>query len=79
MTEHLGKGLGTTLEGERIGRERFGIRRLRFGAQPGRTLRDETPLPPSAREAAAIEAWFQTHDVSDTQIPMLQIPTLEIR
>jgi hypothetical protein len=44
----------------------------------GRTLRDETPLPPSAREAAAIEAWFQTHDVSDTQIPMLQIPTLEI-
>ena len=45
----------------------------------GRTLRDETPPPPSAREAAAIEAWFQTHDVSDTQIPMLQIPTLEIR
>jgi hypothetical protein len=41
MTEHLGKGLGTTLEGERIGRERFGIRRLRFGAQHGRTLRDE--------------------------------------
>ena len=45
----------------------------------GRTLRDETPPPPSAREAAAIEAWFQTHDVSDTQIPMLQIPPREIR
>ena len=45
----------------------------------GRTLRDETPPPPSAREVAAIEAFFRTHDVSDALIPMLQIPTLEIR
>ena len=39
----------------------------------GRTLRDETPAAPSAREAAAIEAWFQTHDVDAAEIPTLEI------
>ena len=39
----------------------------------GRTVRDETPHPPTAREAAAIEAWFQTHDVDAAEIPTLEI------
>ncbi|NBT14071.1 MAG: DUF1353 domain-containing protein [Planctomycetia bacterium] len=33
----------------------------------------------AAREVAAIEAFFRTHDVGDAQIPTLRIPTPEIR
>ncbi len=39
----------------------------------GRSLRDDTPAPPTRRQVAAIEAWFREHDVDAAEIPTLAI------
>jgi hypothetical protein len=39
----------------------------------GRQLRDETPPPPSPQQAAAVDRWFQEHDVAADEIPSLVI------
>jgi len=39
----------------------------------GRSLRDETPPPPTRRQVAAIEDWFRDHDVDAGEIPTLEI------
>jgi hypothetical protein len=39
-----------------------------------RVVHDETPAPPSAAEAAAIERWFAAHDVPAEAIPTLPVP-----
>ena len=39
----------------------------------GRSLRDETPPPPTRRQVAAIEAWFREHEVDAAEIPTLAI------
>lgn len=48
----------------------------RFGPRwrvAGRSLRDETPPPPTPRDVRDIVRWFQAHDVDDADIPRLVI------
>lgn len=40
-----------------------------------RVVHDETPAPPTAAEAAAIERYFEMHAVDAAAIPTLRIPT----
>ena len=51
-------------------------RRAIVGGAPvvERVVHDETPAPPSAAEAAAIERWFAAHDVPAEAIPTLPVP-----
>lgn len=39
-----------------------------------RVVHDETPPPPTAADAAAIDRYFETHAVDATAIPTLTIP-----
>ncbi|MFM8953472.1 MAG: protealysin inhibitor emfourin [Planctomycetaceae bacterium] len=45
--------------------------------QVERVVHDETPQPPTAAQAAAVERYFATHDVDAEAIPTLTIPGAE--
>ncbi|MFM7034038.1 MAG: DUF1353 domain-containing protein [Planctomycetia bacterium] len=39
----------------------------------GRSIRDETPPPPSDREAMAIVRWFESHEIDADEIPRVRL------
>ena len=45
--------------------------------QVERVVHDETPPPPTAAQAAAVDRYFATHDVDAEAIPTLAIPGAE--